>query len=589
MSTSFVVGCPSSCGACVGFVDTNADNSSTPMKKIEAERLPDLNIPRASHSIFYVNGEVTVVGGHTLGFVPTPTAEYYKDGAWHLINSVYPHDDGMVVVLEGGKRVLIAGGHEKNLGIGQTFEAEMYYPESHTFDGFSCLDRRRAFSQGVELDNGEVLIVGNHQGNDAMELFDGSKTFRHEKDVLTWHSTPYLFPISSGDVMIFGSRWDKSCSNFVPCDTVERLNGDFFRVPLLSEWMPNIFGQKSHTEESFIGDKAKGDYSYIIGAFNNKEERIFILVKDTVFTQIPTTSPIPTTMGYGPFINQSTVVADRNAHKAYMVCSDSTGRAYVFSIEYDKQPAPLTIYYTDPLPDFGNCTPLLTPEGDLLIVGGMAYSNFAPFTSVWLLKVGDGTGNGEWRTENGEARAENFPTWILWVVLGVLVGVGIVVWRRRKNGERKTENGERGCDDIATYGTENTTEDDGGENRAEGGDNRDDGGDSELMARIINLMEKEKVYLKADLQVADMADALGVHRNAVSACINSQQGCSFSQFVNDYRVGHAKRLLSENPDMKIAAVGLDSGFANERTFFRAFKAATDMTPGEWVKKLKVDN
>ena len=547
--------------------------------------MPDLNVPRASHSIFYANGELTVVGGHTLGFVPTATAEYYKEGAWHLLNSVYPHDDGMVVVLDGGKRVLIAGGHEKNLGIGQTFEAEMYYPETHTFDGFNCLDRRRAFSQGVQLDNGEVLIVGNHRGNDAMEMFDGAKTFRHEKDVLSWHSSPYLLPTSDGDVMILGCRWDKSCSNFMPCDTVERLKGGFFRVPLLSEWMPNPFGQKSHTEESFIGDKAKGDYSYIIGAFNNKGERIFILVKDTLFTQIPTTYPIPTEMGYGPIINPSTVITDPKARKAYMVCSDSSSRAYVFAIEYDKRPAPLTIYYTEPLPDFGNSTPVLTPEGDLIVVGGMAYSNFSPFTSVWRLKV------GERKVESGELKVDRgkFPTWILWVVLGVLVGVGIVVWRRRKNGERRTENGERGCDDIATYGTENTTEDDGGENRAEGGDNRDDGGDSELMVRIINLMEKEKVYLKADLQVADMADALGVHRNAVSACINSQMGCSFSQFVNDYRVGHAKRLLSENPDMKISAVGLDSGFANERTFFRAFKAATDMTPGEWVKKLKIEN
>ena len=49
-------------------------------QKIEVERLPDLNIPRAGHSLFFVNGELTVAGGHTNGFVPTPTAEYYKDG-----------------------------------------------------------------------------------------------------------------------------------------------------------------------------------------------------------------------------------------------------------------------------------------------------------------------------------------------------------------------------------------------------------------------------------------------------------------------------------------------------------------------------
>lgn len=141
-------------------------------EKLTVERLPDLNIARASHCIFYAGSELTVVGGHTSGFVPTPTAEYYSGGAWHLMETVYPHDDGMMVSLDGGRKVLIAGGHEKNLGIGQTFEAEMYYPATHSFDGFSCLDRKRAFSQGVELYSNKVLIVGNQQDNDAFEIFD---------------------------------------------------------------------------------------------------------------------------------------------------------------------------------------------------------------------------------------------------------------------------------------------------------------------------------------------------------------------------------------------------------------------------------
>lgn len=535
-------------------------------EKLQVERLPDLNIPRASHCIFYANGELTVVGGHTSGFVPTPTAEYYQDGAWHLLKCVYTHDDGMAVVMDGGKKVLIAGGHEKNLGIGQTFEVEMYYPETHTFDGFNCLDRKRAFSQGVELENGEVLIAGNHMGNDAVEVYDGAKSFRHLKEVSAWRPSPYVLPISDGEVLVFGSRGIKGSFTFAPCDTVDRLNGKPFRVPLLGEWMPLWFNQTGHAEESFVGDKAADDYSYIIAAYNESEEHIFIYIKDTVFTPIPTTQPVPTTMGYGPIVNWSTAVADRKAHKAYMVGSDSTGRAYVFSIEYDKRPAPLTIYYTDPLENFGNCSPVLTPDGDLIVVGGISYSNFAPFTAVWLLHV------GERRAESEAQGTESFPTWIFWVLLGVLtaaVVIVVVLKRRRNNRPTDLQNHE-----ITEIQDENPTEP------------RVDESDSELMLHIRQLMETERLYLKADLQVAHVADALGVHRNTISACINSHQGCSFNQFVNDYRVNHAKRLLSESPDMKISAVGLDSGFANERSFFRAFKVATDMTPGEWVKKLK---
>lgn len=39
-------------------------------------------------------GEFTVFGGHTTGFVSTPTAEYYRCGKWHTVNMLYPHDAG---------------------------------------------------------------------------------------------------------------------------------------------------------------------------------------------------------------------------------------------------------------------------------------------------------------------------------------------------------------------------------------------------------------------------------------------------------------------------------------------------------------
>ena len=36
--------------------------------------------------------------------------------------------------------------------------------------------------------------------------------------------------------------------------------------------------------------------------------------------------------------------------------------------------------------------------------------------------------------------------------------------------------------------------------------------------------------------------------------------------------------------MKVSAVGMKSGFANERSFFRSFKAATGVTPKEWKEQ-----
>lgn len=56
-----------------------------PLVRIVPERLPDLTLPRSGHCIFYAGNELTLVGGHTTHFMPTPTAEYLSDSQWHQL------------------------------------------------------------------------------------------------------------------------------------------------------------------------------------------------------------------------------------------------------------------------------------------------------------------------------------------------------------------------------------------------------------------------------------------------------------------------------------------------------------------------
>ena len=82
-------------------------------------RLPDMQLPRSGHAVCELNGELTAIGGHTTGFIPTATAEYFKDGKWHLIPTIYTHDCSYVLPLADG-RVLLGGGSAESFGIGQT-------------------------------------------------------------------------------------------------------------------------------------------------------------------------------------------------------------------------------------------------------------------------------------------------------------------------------------------------------------------------------------------------------------------------------------------------------------------------------------
>ena len=60
---------------------------------------------------------------------------------------------------------------------------------------------------------------------------------------------------------------------------------------------------------------------------------------------------------------------------------------------------------------------------------------------------------------------------------------------------------------------------------------------------------------------------------------------TFSQFVNEFRIAHACRLLGDDT-LTIAAVSFDSGFNNLSHFNRQFKSITGLSPRDYRKSLK---
>ena len=543
-----------------------------PMVKIKVERLPDLNIPRNSHSAVCLNGELTVFGGHTTNFIPTQTAEYYKDGRWHLMQMAYTHDNGLCVVLKSGK-VLLGGGHAESMGIGQTYPVEEYDPVTHTFRGFCILSKKRTFASGAELDSGRVVVSGNWYADDGIEMFDGDRTFSPVKDVATPRSVPYMLRTSDGDVMILGNEGQHGkpiCS-----DLVERMKGAPFRVPILNKWQPITFEAPFPNDLGFIGDESKGDYVYLLAVqdWSGKDtiawnlfgrKTAFVMVCDTTFSMLPTTCDVPQT-GFSTsdsILWYSPLIADRKAHKGYVHGSDLQGRSYVLCVEYDKMPAPLTIYYTDPLPDAGSPMIALTDEGDLVMVGGYNFNkkqggqlgndNFSPLSTVYLLHVG---------TQAADASGSSTVDWFWWIglalILAAMAVLILLVRKRRHHAEAETE--------IETQVTDSAPHD-------------------ELMQRICKLMEEQQLYLNSDLKLGDVADALNTNRNVISACINNQRGCSFSQFISGYRIDYAKDLMRRQPDVKVSEVWMASGFSTETSFFRTFKNVTGMTPSEFKQK-----
>ena len=535
--------------------------TTCPIAKIEPQRLPDMNVPRFSHRLCYLNGELTVFGGHTSGFVLTRTAEYLKDGVWHEMPMVYNHDDPVFVPLRNGK-VLLAGGYEKNLGIGQTYEVELYDPATHTFDGFGCLDKRRVHAMGIEVDSGKVYISGNWYHPDGIELYEGKMNFTPIKETSEHRSLPFLFRTSDGDVLVVNGIFD-NYGKPLNSSVVDRVKGEPFRVPLFETWHPYLIHQGYACDVCFIGDEQKGDFAYLMPLKNAEGQVAIAEVRDTVFSLLPTDYPVPMKYGSLDIIYSTPVVVDQSIQRGYVMGYDTNEcRRYILTIDYAHRPAQLKLYYTDPMAHTQSCSPILTPDGNLVITGGTGGSNtnFAPVAEVWLFPFGR-------PAESAEASSFVWWPWVLWTLLIVVFLLTfLIIYKRRRRLSSSSV-------DIPSAETAAPLPD----------VKRD-----ELMRRITELMEREKLYLDSGLNMSEIAARLSVHRNDVSMVVNTSKGISFSQLVNTYRIEYAKQQLLRDPNMKMANVAMGSGFSSDTSFFRTFKAIVGMTPKEWLNQQTTD-
>lgn len=417
-----------------------AEDKTCPVVKLPMERLPDMNVPRGGHALFCINGELTVIGGHTTGFVITQSAEYFADGKWHPMNPVYAHDDGAYKVLRSGK-VLLYGGHERNLGIGQSYEVEMYDPVTHTFRGFGCLDQKRSLSSSEELNDGRIVISGNWYHDDGIEVFDGKNTFSFVKNVSQTRTTPYILLTAADNVMILSNLDTKG--NSIDTVIVDQLKGDPFEVPLLKKWKLTGYINTTNMSNCFIGDISKDDYSYLLPVMNSETQMAVTKTKGTDFSLLPTLCPIPMESQWGPIYYNTQFLIDHKARRAYIIGSgpniekkqEKGYRLYVLGIDYDhleNGKAPLILYYSDVMTEVPSGPSTITEEGNIVLAGGIPKgSNFTPTAAVYLLHTG---------TKPTATSYRNFSLWIgSAVVVLLLCIVGLVMKRQKKIAHIDTE------------------------------------------------------------------------------------------------------------------------------------------------------
>jgi AraC-like DNA-binding protein len=103
--------------------------------------------------------------------------------------------------------------------------------------------------------------------------------------------------------------------------------------------------------------------------------------------------------------------------------------------------------------------------------------------------------------------------------------------------------------------------------------------DEELMAWVDQKMDETRLYTDTDLTLKTMAKALGLTQKRLGSLFrNNEKYASLGEYLNEKRFLLACRLLREEPNWTIEAVGAEAGFGGRRTFQVEVKRRLGITP-----------
>ena len=108
---------------------------------------------------------------------------------------------------------------------------------------------------------------------------------------------------------------------------------------------------------------------------------------------------------------------------------------------------------------------------------------------------------------------------------------------------------------------------------------------ADVVHRMKEYLERERVFTNADLKMKDLADVLHLSAPKLSQVFNIYLKENYYEFINRYRLEKFKRLIEagEYKRYTITALSEQCGF-KKSNFFSTFRKVEGMTPAEYLKK-----
>ncbi|MEM7298095.1 MAG: helix-turn-helix transcriptional regulator [Bacteroidota bacterium] len=106
----------------------------------------------------------------------------------------------------------------------------------------------------------------------------------------------------------------------------------------------------------------------------------------------------------------------------------------------------------------------------------------------------------------------------------------------------------------------------------------------QLTETMHQLIIENELFKDANLKLPDLASQLNVLPHLLSQLLNDNLEKNFTLYINEYRIGHAKKLISSSSNLKLEAIGYECGFNSKSTFYTAFKKVTGVTPAQFKEE-----
>ena len=107
-----------------------------------------------------------------------------------------------------------------------------------------------------------------------------------------------------------------------------------------------------------------------------------------------------------------------------------------------------------------------------------------------------------------------------------------------------------------------------------------------IYQKACEVMDNSTEILQMDFSIRRLAELVGTNYRNMSQVINEKAHCNFNNFLNQYRIRHACKMMNDTRkygNYTIEGYSTSVGFKSRNSFVTSFKRITGLTPSEYLR------